>query len=163
MRGRLPMVLAITMLAGIGVSACTGGGDHDTVSAPPSSSVSASTTATAISTPTDVPVPTATMDAAAIAAKGRFDDAAHTLTTSNAHPDDAAIVNSLVNAGFPKKAMQITPDTTSIGRAADSIQVSVLVGSTCLIGQFRGAAFVSETAPVLSTGKCLIGKTESIQ
>lgn len=168
MRGRLPIVLGIALLATLGVSACTGGGGQDTVSAPASVSATPNATATpatdATATPTGEPGSSAdaTPDAAAAAAKGRFDSAAQALVAANGHPDDTAIVNALAGAGFSKSAMQITSDTTSIGRAADSVQVSVLVGSTCLIGQFRGAAFVSETAPVLSTGRCLIGTTKPI-
>jgi glucose/arabinose dehydrogenase len=162
MRGKLPIVLLVTLVTGFGLTACTGGGnEQDTVSAPASSTPVASAPA-----PTTVatPGPTASPTVSPAAASNRVfaAAAAHALAAANANPDDKAIVDALATTGFAKTSMQITPDTTSIGRAADSIQVSVLVGTTCLVGQFRGATWNSETAPVLSTGKCLIGKTRSI-
>lgn len=155
MRTRRLLGIAAAGAVVVGLASCTAGGspDRDTVTGAPTTAT-ASDGASASSTPTPGPEVTA--------AKSEFDDANTALAAGNADADDRAIVDSLAAAGFEKGSMQITPDTTSIGRKADSIQVSVLVGSTCLLGQFRGASYVGETAPVLSTGRCLIGNTRAI-
>ena len=61
--------------------------------------------------------------------------------------------------------MQVTVDTTTIGLKANSIQFSVRMGDTCLIGQNGADAggYCSEVTPVLSPpGNCLVGQTRPI-
>ncbi|WP_217498894.1 hypothetical protein [Leifsonia sp. C5G2] len=73
-------------------------------------------------------------------------------------------IDALVAAGFSKADMQVTVDTTTIGLKANSIQFSVKLGDTCLIGQNGADAggYSSMVTPVLSTGACLIGQTRPI-
>lgn len=73
-------------------------------------------------------------------------------------------IDALVAAGFSKADMQVTADTTTIGLKANSIQFSVKLGETCLIGQNGADAggYNSMVTPVLSTGACLIGQTRAI-
>lgn len=73
-------------------------------------------------------------------------------------------IDALVKAGFAKADMQLTVDTTTIGLKANSIQFSIRLGDTCLIGQNGADAggYHSMTTPVLSTGRCLIGDTRPI-
>ena len=73
-------------------------------------------------------------------------------------------IDALVAAGFNKADMQLTVDTTTIGLKANSIQFSVKLGDTCLIGQNGADAggYNSMVTPVLSTGACLIGQTRPI-
>jgi hypothetical protein len=73
-------------------------------------------------------------------------------------------IDALVAAGFTKTDMQLTVDTTTIGLEANSIQFSVKLGDTCLIGQNGADAggYNSLAAPVLATGNCLIGQTRPI-
>lgn len=75
-----------------------------------------------------------------------------------------AYIDALVAAGFPKSAMQVTPDQTTIGNPADSIQFSVLWNGTCLVGQVGPAIgkAVTEAVPELATGGCLLGSTRPI-
>jgi hypothetical protein len=72
------------------------------------------------------------------------------------------IVTSLVNQGFVKADMEVTPDTTAINIPADAIIVSVRIQGMCLIGQFGPSQYTSVLAPVLGTGKCLVGVTRPI-
>jgi len=76
--------------------------------------------------------------------------------------DGRSMVDALVAAGFDKSAMQVTSDATSIGRAADSVQFSVLRGTDCLVGQVGGVGFSSQLAPALDGGSCLVGTTRAI-
>jgi hypothetical protein len=75
-----------------------------------------------------------------------------------------AYVDALVDAGFDKTAMQVTPDQTTIGNPAESIEFSVRWGEECLVGQVGPAIGdpVATVLPGLSTGGCLIGQTRTI-
>ena len=84
------------------------------------------------------------------------------IDASGGAPDGRAFIDSLVAAGFDKTRMEVTPDTTSIGGTADSIEFSAQIGGECLIGQLGPAGYASVAAPLLSTGRCLIGQTRAI-
>ena len=74
----------------------------------------------------------------------------------------ADIVTNLANHGFNKADMEVTFDTTAINIPADSIVVSVRMQGECLVGQLSPTAYTSLVAPLLGTGKCLIGTTRPI-
>ncbi len=73
-----------------------------------------------------------------------------------------AFIDALAEGGFPKADMEVTPDRTSVDLAADSIQFSVRFGGACLIGQYGSNTATAVTAPILSTGRCLVGRTRPI-
>lgn len=77
-------------------------------------------------------------------------------------PGGKKMINALVEAGFPKTAMELTPDRTAIDLSADNIQFSVLLGDECLIGQEGNIGYNSTVQPVLGSGKCLVGVTRKI-
>ncbi|MFF8187881.1 DUF6993 domain-containing protein [Microbacterium sp. NPDC016588] len=84
-----------------------------------------------------------------------------------AGPDQVAgraYIDALVAAGFDKAAMQVTPDETTIGNPADSIEFAVRWGEDCLVGQVGPSTGdpVTTVLPGLSTGGCLIGETRTI-
>ena len=56
----------------------------------------------------------------------------------------------------------MTPDRTPLGNATDSISFAILVGDACILGELRGAEVVTQTGPVLGTGRCLVGADVSI-
>jgi hypothetical protein len=74
-----------------------------------------------------------------------------------------ALVAALSGAGFDLAAMEVTPEYTAIGLAADSVVVSVQITGECLIGQVFADHIVSSVVPVLATGRCLVGETHPIQ
>jgi hypothetical protein len=88
----------------------------------------------------------------------------HSLLDNNskASAQGKTIVDWFVAHGFQKTAMQVTPDKTSIGLDAWNIEFSVEMNKTCLIGQAGNTGFQSFAAPLLATGKCLIGTTRTI-
>ncbi|MBP1242382.1 hypothetical protein ABID92_002173 [Frigoribacterium sp. PvP120] len=106
--------------------------------------------------------PTITPDSTSDEAYAYFDLVARGHVDAGGPKDGRAMVDTLVAAGFDKAAMEVTSDSTSIGRAADSVQFSVLWGSDCLIGQTSGAGYSSQLAPVLGNGSCLVGTTRAI-
>ena len=73
-------------------------------------------------------------------------------------------IDALVAAGFPREAMQLTADTTTVGDPVDAVQFSVLWAGECLIGQVGpstpGAAAV--VVPELPDGGCLVGSTHPL-
>jgi hypothetical protein len=75
-----------------------------------------------------------------------------------------AYIDALVAAGFDKSAMQVTPDETTVGNPAESIQFSVRWGEECLVGQVGPAtgAPVAIVVPILAEGTCLVGETRPI-
>jgi len=77
-------------------------------------------------------------------------------------PNGQQLVENLVAAGFAKADMEVTPDTTVGSEAASTIQFSVRANGSCLIGQTGAAGYNALAAPLLGTGKCLVGKTRAI-
>lgn len=82
--------------------------------------------------------------------------------TSGGGTDGRSLIDNLVKAGFPKNAMEVTPDRTTVNAAADDIFYSVRINGTCLIGQYGNGKFSGTAQPLLSTGKCLVGTTRTI-
>jgi hypothetical protein len=117
-------------------------------------------TASASSSATPVPELDPTGDAADNLAF--FDSVNRALLATTPQPNGRQIVDNLVAAGFAKADMEITPDVTIGKEAAESIQFSVRIGDSCLIGQTGGAGYNAVAAPLLGTGKCLIGTTRTI-
>ena len=71
-------------------------------------------------------------------------------------------IDNLVKAGFPKVDMELTPDRTTVNLAADNISFSVRLGNSCLIGQYGNTGYASTVQKLLSTSKCLVGTTRTI-
>ena len=91
-----------------------------------------------------------------------FDQVNEALHATGGMSDGRTIVDNLVNNGFVKTDMEVTFDTTALEIAVDSIQVSVRIDGECLVGGFTPVAYTSVKAPLLGTGKCLIGTTRPI-
>jgi hypothetical protein len=144
---RRPALAALLLALAIPLVACTASPDPAPTTPP---------------TATSTDAPPFTADSTTAEAAAHFDEVNAATVAANARPGGRALVDALVAAGFDKTTMQVTADTTSIGREADSVQVSVLWGQDCLIGQVSGAGYSSQTAPVLGTGACLVGSTRAI-
>jgi len=115
-------------------------------------------------TPSPTPEPTLNLSGTARQNFAYFNKVGHALLDHNAaaNANGRTIVDYFVQAGFPKKDMEVTPDKTSIGLAAWNIEFSVKFGKSCIIGQAGNVGFNSFVAPVVSTGTCLIGTTRKI-
>ena len=148
-------VAAAAALLLVALSACTSAPDTKPTAGPTASATSAPTSTAA---PDPVIVPTG--DAAANLPY--FDFVNRKLLASVPTPNGQQIVENLVSAGFGKGDMEITPDTTVGKEAAGSIQFSVRVNGSCLVGQTGEAGYNAVAAPLLGTGKCLVGTTRSI-
>lgn len=155
---RRVVAASIALLFAAALAGCSTPADGPTpapsVSRPPTSSPQPSSSPSSSAPPTG--------GTAAAEAKAQFDAALATLLTQNADPSGRAVIDALADAGFDKASMEVTPDTTAIGLDADNIQFSVLVGDECVVGQSGNVGFHSAVLPVLDTGRCLVGKTRTI-
>ncbi|MEO8094883.1 MAG: hypothetical protein ABI632_08120 [Pseudolysinimonas sp.] len=97
------------------------------------------------------------------AANKQFFDAVNTaFYAAHGKSDGKSIIDNLVASGFRKQDMEVTPDQTSIGEAADSIVFSVRVKGECLVGQSNGTGYHGIIGPLLGSGGCLVGTTRPI-
>ena len=115
-------------------------------------------------TPLATPEPDPELIAGGTAGQNRpmFEFVLQGVLTANSAPSSRLLVDSLVAAGFDKAAMEVTVDTTPVGQPADSILIAVQIDGQCLIGQIIGAELTSQLTDVLGTGRCLVGRTVSI-
>lgn len=58
--------------------------------------------------------------------------------------------------------MELTPDRTTVNLAADNVSFSIRFGTTCLIGQYGNTGYASTVQKLLSTSRCLVGTTRTI-
>ena len=148
-RSRLAPSAVVLLALALGAAGCTSSPDPVATDPVPSASASAAATSLAADAPIDE-------------ARAFFDRVNSSYLDGGGATDGRSLVDNLVAAGFDKADMQVTSDTTSIGREADSIQFSVLRGEECLVGQAGSTGYSSQVAPVLGTGDCLIGTTRTI-
>jgi len=94
--------------------------------------------------------------------KAYFDFVNKKLNKNNGAPNGRKIIDNLVDGGFDKDAMELTPDKTAINLDADTVEFTVLIDDSCLFGQWGSFGYKSTVLPVLSTGKCMVGKTRNI-
>ena len=155
MRQRVAAASTVLILS-LALAACGTPAEPDSTPAP-TVTPSASASATA-------PPPAATLDPAGSAADNQafFDSTLQALLATTPDADGRTIIDTLVAAGFDKAAMELTPDKTAIGLDADSVQFTVKFADGCVVGQQGNIGYHSAVLPVLSTGKCLIGQTRSI-
>jgi hypothetical protein len=115
-------------------------------------------------TPSDAPPPTLVPNGTAADNKPFFDYVNNqTIAAAGSQPDGPAFINGLRAGGFVVETMELTPDITTVGVKADSVQFSVRAPDACIIGQWGTVGgYTSMIAAPLSTGKCFIGQTRTI-
>lgn len=140
--------VALVAATAIALSACSG--SNDPAPTPPPAS------ATPTAEPEFVPGGTAEQN------KPWFDHVNQQTLAANPVATSRELVDGLAGGGFDKAAMEVTFDKTNVQLEADYIIVSVKIGEDCLIGQRGPRGYTSEITPPVSTGKCLIGHTQTI-
>lgn len=159
---RVARHVATVVIAGVAALLLAGcvSGDPQPV-ATSSSSAAPSPSASASAAP--VVIPKFLPNGTALANKAYFDYVNKTLLDKKPDAGGQAIIDNLIEAGFDKAAMQVTPDRTAVlALNADSIQFSVQAFEQCLIGQISGHGYTSVIGPIVSDGICLAGKTRPI-
>ncbi|GAB3602025.1 DUF6993 domain-containing protein [Microbacterium aureliae] len=151
-------------LAAVVLCACLASGCAP--EAPPVIATSTPAAPTGASTPTATPAPSATVDPEASAAENLpvFSSIVAAVWEGSRRASGRAYIDALAEAGFDKSAMEVTPDASTVGNPAESIQFSVRWGQECLVGQVGPATGepVAVVAPVLDAGRCLVGDTRPI-
>jgi hypothetical protein len=148
----------VTVVVGLALSGCVGGGTGSSGSPSASAAPTPSATSTVPATIELHPTGSAQDNLPF------FDQVNRATLAANPNAVGRDFIDALVAAGFDKQSMQLTVDTTTIGLKANSIQFSVRMGDTCLIGQNGADAggYNSQVTPALATGACLIGQTRPI-
>ena len=159
-RGRLagPSVAALTLTLTLTLTGCAGG-PTVTPSAPSASAA-----------PTSAPVapeatgPALVPDGTAAENLPFFASIIGAVWASEQRGSGRAYVDALAANGFDKTRMQVTEDLSTVGNAAESMQVSVVWAGECLIGQFGSATGEpnSTTQALLPGDVCLLGSTRPI-
>lgn len=153
--------LCLATLAGAALllSACA---PEDEPVPPPSASTSSGPKPA--ETPTPTPAPTLDPGASAEENLPFFLSVIEGVWESDTRGEIRAYVDAVAKAGFDREKMQATADHSTIGRPAETMQLSVLWKDECLIGQFgpdTGAPLARIMAP-LEGDVCLLGDTEPI-
>ena len=122
------------------------------------------TTATVEPSPSATPTEAPTIDLGGTALQNvaYFDHVNEALIAKGGTLDGRAFIDDLVAAGYPKSAMEVTPDRTSVNLQADNIEFSIRLNGTCLIGEYGNVGYASTTGKPFSTGTCLAGITRTI-
>ena len=157
--GRAVIVASAAIAMALVLAGCTGGSPMPTSSA----TVVPETTASAQPTPTATEPATPTFIDGGTAAENLpvFTSVVDEVWATPAQVTGRAYIDELVAVGFDRAAMELTPDVSTVGNPAESIQFSVRVADECLLGQVGPATGepVTIVAPILAEGTCLIGET----
>ena len=115
-------------------------------------------------TPTPTPTPVLKLDPTGTAEENLpfWKHLVEGMSNTYGMADGAVMIQSLVDNGFNKADMELTPNETAIGERADSIIFSMRFDGQCFIGQIFPSTWNATLAPMLATGRCLIGTTRPI-
>lgn len=108
------------------------------------------------------PAPTGTPSAAAAvgatsSAKARVESALTKLAAGESQPATEQIRSALVEAGFPRRSIEVTASRTPTGLQADAVQAAVRQGRDCVVGQVRNGTVAVTVLTVLADGRCFAG------
>lgn len=158
--GRSVTAATAAVALALALSGCTAGGPAPTSSSP---TLVPETTASAQPTPTvtEPAEPAFIADGTAAENLPVFTAVVGAVWATPSHVTGRAYIDALVAAGFDRNAMELTPDVSTVGNPAESIQFSVRLTDNCLLGQVGPATGdpVTIVAPILAEGTCLIGET----
>lgn len=155
-RGRAAARATLVASAGLLVAGCLGACSAPTAVAPTQAVASSAGPSTAPAPIDTTPV----LDPRGGAADNRafFDFVGTGVVTAGGDHSGREFTSALAAAGFDIGRMELTPDTTAVDLAAASVQFSVHMGDGCLIGQWGSEiGYHSIVAPVLASGRCLVG------
>lgn len=157
----LASVVAGALVMSLALASCTG---EPSGPAGPSPATTHEAVPTVSPTPTVTAPPTLMPDGTAGDNLAYFDHVNRQVLVADPDAPGPAFIDALTEAGFDREAMEVTRDETSVGLDADSIQFSVRFNGECLIGQSGASSggYHSMVAPLLGTGKCLVGDTRPI-
>ena len=80
-----------------------------------------------------------------------------TVAGAGGQPQTGKIRTSLIDAGFPAGAVEVTASRTPTGLAADAVEAAVRDGGDCIVAQIRNGGIAVSVLPALASGGCLVG------
>jgi len=89
--------------------------------------------------------------------KSRVEAVLNAAIRGGGQPETAGIRASLVKAGIPADAVEVTAGRTPTGLAADAVEAGVRDGSDCIVAQIRTGTVTVAVLPGLASGGCLVG------
>ncbi|MEO7121891.1 MAG: hypothetical protein ABI400_02005 [Lacisediminihabitans sp.] len=162
-RSSAVVIAAVIAVSGVvGLAGCSQGNVVSPASSPTATEPSGTSPTAAATAAATRAAPKFEPEGSAAANKRFFDSVNSALITANPSAGGKDVIDALAAAGFDKANMQVTPDKTTIGRAADSVLFSVRIGADCLLGQFSGSTYTSSVQAALKSGACLVGQTRPI-
>lgn len=72
------------------------------------------------------------------------------------------VVSILEASGYPRSAMELTPDLSLIELPADSTSLAIRFEAECVVAQWGSDWYASAVVPVVVGDKCLLGETVSL-
>lgn len=153
---RVLAISAIVAVASISLAGCVA------TAAKPVKTAAAAPTSGESSAPTASAGPTIDLAGTAGQNEAYFDEVNKKFIAAGGDLSGRPFIDNLVKAGFPKANMELTPDRTTVNAGADNIEFSIRFGTTCLIGQYGDVGYASTVTTALSTSKCLVGITRTI-
>ena len=148
-RTRAAVACALAAASVVLLAGCT------TPSPEPSESASAPASQQPSATPTPDPEPV--FEGTAEQNQPYFDFVNRELIESGTTLNGAAFIDNLEAHGYPRPAMEVTPDKTAIGIAADNIVFSIRFADSCLMGQWGNIGYTSIVTDIPATGRCIVG------
>lgn len=151
----------LTLVSVLGLAGCTMGAPQPV---PDDTGAASSPSASGSAAPAPSPEPTLVAGGTADQNLPYFSRIVAGVWSGADRASGRAYIDALTAGGFDKKAMQVTADQSTVGNAAESIQFSVRLGDSCLVGQVGPSTGDPVTAvlPGLASGGCLIGQTRAI-
>ncbi len=80
----------------------------------------------------------------------------------HAPTDPDALVAAVVAAGFPRDAIERTREVDSLGAPVTLLQIAVLDGDSCIVGQVGDGEPMAIRAAPLGGGRCLVGEIVTV-
>ncbi|GAA1417840.1 DUF6993 domain-containing protein [Agrococcus citreus] len=111
-----------------------------------------------VSGASDAPAVTAAPSAAADQALDNFLAA----IAGHSPNDPDALVAAVEAAGFPSDAIERTREVDSLGAPVTFLEIAVLDGDSCIVGQVGDGEPIAMRASPLGGGRCLVGEIVTV-
>ena len=112
---------------------------------------------TAASAAAAAPSPASGTGTAAPTTKFIVEAVLKTVAGAGGQPQTGKIRTSLIDAGFPAGAVEVTASRTPTGLAAEAVEAAVRDGGDCIVAQIRNGGIAVSVLPALASGGCLVG------
>ncbi|MGM1029904.1 MAG: DUF6993 domain-containing protein [Actinomycetota bacterium] len=82
--------------------------------------------------------------------------------TGHTPADPAALVAAVEAAGFPRDAIERTREADSLGAPVTFLEIAVLDGDSCIVGQVGDGEPIAVRASPLGGDRCLVGEIVTV-